>query len=181
MIRTFLDRLYLWSAWVGGCFLVLIFLLMMGLSLGRQVGVNIPSGDDFVAWSMVAMAFLALAQTFKQGEIIRMGLVIEKLTGAPRRLFELFALVAGIGLAGFFARHVVVMTWQSYRFNDLAQGTVPMPLWIPQSLMAAGLVILVVAMVDELVHVLSGGFPRYSREPPKTKEELLERAAAGNL
>ena len=31
---------------------------------------------------------------------------------------------------------------------------------------------------DELVHVLAGYRPRYEREPPKTAEEAVERAAA---
>jgi TRAP-type C4-dicarboxylate transport system permease small subunit len=181
MLRVWLDRLYLFAGYLAGCFLVLIFLLMMGLSIGRQIRVNIPAGDDFVAWSMVAMGFLGLAHTFRHGELIRMGLVIEKLTGKPRLALEVVALSAGIGLAGFFAWHATVMAWQSWKFNDLAQGVVPVPLWIPQLGMCGGLIILVVAMVDELLHVLSGRFPRYSREPPKTKEEVLERAAAGNL
>jgi hypothetical protein len=73
------------------------------------------------------------------------------------------------------------MTWESYLLNDLSNGILPIPLWIPQSAMALGLVLLTVAMIDELVHVLGGGFPRYVRQPPKTKEEVLERAAAGEL
>ena len=75
MIRRFLDGLYLWAGYAAGAFLIVIFLLMMALSLGRQVGLNIPSGDDFAAWAMAALAFLSLAYTFKSGEIIRIGLV----------------------------------------------------------------------------------------------------------
>ena len=84
MIRRFLDGLYLWAGYAAGMFLVVIFLLMMALSLGRQVGLNIPSGDDFAAWCMVAMAFLGLAHTFRRGEMIRVGLLLERLTGRTR-------------------------------------------------------------------------------------------------
>jgi hypothetical protein len=55
------------------------------------------------------------------------------------------------------------------------------PLWIPQLGYAAGLIILAISFVDELIHVLSGGKPRYEKEKPKTAEELLERAEAGEL
>ena len=41
-----------------------IFVLMMVLSVGRPIGLNIPAGDDFVSWCMAAMAFLGLAHTF---------------------------------------------------------------------------------------------------------------------
>ena len=76
MIRIFLDRLYLFSGIAAGVFLVLIFGIMMFMSLGRQVGWNIPAGDDFASWCMAAMAFLGLAHTFRRGEIIRVGVLI---------------------------------------------------------------------------------------------------------
>jgi hypothetical protein len=63
----------------------------------------------------------------------------------------------------------------------MAQGVVPVPLWIPQLGYAAGLIILAIAFVDELVHVLGGGAPRYEKEKPKTADELLKRVEAGEL
>ena len=181
MVRKILDGLYLGAGWAAGLFLIIIFLLMMGLSVGRQIGANVPAGDDFVAWSMVAMGFLALAHTFRSGEIIRMGLIIDRLRGPLRRAFELFSLMAGLALAGYFAWHATRMALDSWKFNELAQGAVALPLWIPQAAYALGLIILTIAMLDELVHVIRGGWPHYAKEPPKTREEVLERAAAGNL
>ena len=54
MIRTCLDRLYLYSGYLAGLFLIAIFVLMMVLSAGRPVGINIPAGDDFISWCMAA-------------------------------------------------------------------------------------------------------------------------------
>ena len=84
MIRRALDGLYLSTGHLAGVFLVLIFLLMMGLSVGRELGVNIPAGDDFASWCMAAMAFLGLAHTFKSGEMIRVGLLIDRFSGRTR-------------------------------------------------------------------------------------------------
>ena len=68
------------------------------------------------------------------------------------------------------------MTYDSWRFNDMAQGVLPMPLWIPQLGYCGGLVILLIAFVDELVHVLRGNAPRYEKPKPQTAEEVVERA-----
>src|SRR3989337_2618875 len=132
VVRSLLDGLYLGASWPAGLFLIAIFLLMMGLSGGRQFGLNIPSGDDFAAWSMAACAFLGLAHTFKSGEMIRVGLLFDRLRGRSRRALELFALALGAALIGFFAWNAGRLTYDSYRFNDLAQGAVAVPLWIPQ-------------------------------------------------
>lgn len=176
MLRTLLDGLYRLSGYLAGAFLIIILVLMMGLSLGRMAGVNIPAGDDFAAWSMAAMAFLGLAHTFRSGEMIRVGLLIEKLSGRTRWVFELVALVLGLGFVGFFAWHAAAFTYDSYQFNDMSQGVVAVPLWIPQLGYATGLVILAIAFLDELVHVVRGGTPRYEKPPATTAEEVVERS-----
>lgn len=176
MLRRILDGLYLFSGYAAGAFLVLIFILMMGLSAGRPIGLNIPAGDDIVAWCMAAMSFLGLAHTFRSGEMIRVGLLIDRISGRPRWFVEMAALIVGCGFVGFFAYYAVAMTYDSFRFNDMTQGVLAVPLWIPQLGYSGGLVILLIAFVDELVHVARGGEPRYEKPKPQTAEEAIEQA-----
>jgi TRAP-type C4-dicarboxylate transport system permease small subunit len=178
-MRTLLDRLYLWSGYAAGFFLITIFALMLTLAVGRQFGLNVPSGDDFASWAMAAMSFLGLAHTFKRGEMIRVGLLLERLTGRTKHAFEIMALTVSTVFIGYFAWYASSMTYDSFRFNDISTGVVPVPLWFPQLGMSVGLVILLIAIVDELVHVLRGNPPTFEKPPPKTTEELLARVAEG--
>ena len=179
MIRIWLDRLYLFSGYAAGGFLVLIFGIMMFMSLGREVGWNIPAGDDFASWCMAAMAFLGLAHTFKRGEIIRVGILVEKLTGKKRWALEIAALGVSSAFMLFFSWYAVSRTSDSCRFNDMARGVLAVPLWIPQLGYCGGLVILTIAVIDELVHVLKGNRPTYEKDPPSSPDEFVERIAAG--
>src|SRR5688572_21974194 len=144
MLRRFLDALYLFAGYMAGGFLIAIFVLMMVLSAGRPLGINLPSGDDFAAWCMAATAFLGLAHTFRRGEMIRVGLLIDLFEGRTRRAIEIACLVVGCGFIGFFAWHAVLMNYQSWQFNDVSNGVVVVPLWIPQLGYSGGLVILLV-------------------------------------
>ena len=83
-------------------------------------------------------------------------LIVERLGGANRRRLELWALAAGVLLAALFAWFSVRLAWQSYDFNDISTGNDATPLWIPQLAMAAGTLILLVALVDELVLEIRG-------------------------
>ncbi len=179
MLRKFLDWLYLFAGYAASAFLVLIFSIMMFGSLGRQVGLNIPAADDFASWCMAAMAFLGLAHTFKRGEIIRVGLLIEQLTGRKRWFAEVIALAVSTAFTLYFTWYAVAMTYDSWRFNDMAQGVLSIPLWIPQIGYSGGLFILAIALVDEMVYVLRGNKPTYEKEPPSSPDELVERIAAG--
>jgi TRAP-type C4-dicarboxylate transport system permease small subunit len=172
MLRRVLDGLYLGAGYLAGAFLVVIFVLMMALSLGREVGLNIPAGDDFASWCMAALAFLSLAYTFRSGEIIRIGLVVDRFEGRPRRAIEIACLMLGAAIVGFFAWHAVQMN---------SQGVVAVPLWFPQLGYSVGLVVLFIAFIDELVHVVSGHDPRYEKPKPKTAEEVIERAIESGI
>lgn len=175
-MRRILDGLYLGAGYAAGFFLVVVFALMMIMSVGRQFGLNIPSGDDFAAWSMAAMSFLGLAHTFKHGEMIRVELVIDRFSGKARRAIEIISLIAGLICVAYFTWYAVRFNYDTYRFQEMSTGVVALPLWIPQLGYTSGLVLLSVAFVDELIHVLSGNMPTYHKEPPKTAEEVIERA-----
>ena len=180
MIRKLLDGLYLGAGYLAGAFLLAIFAIMMVMSVGRQFAINIPAGDDFASWCMAAMAFLGLAHTFKRGDMIRVGLLMEKLHGRKRQAAEIFALSVAVGFVIYLARHAAQMTYDSYRFNDMAQGVVAVPLWIPQLGFSGGLAILAIALIDELVNVISGNRPSYERgSPDESPEEFVERVAQG--
>jgi TRAP-type C4-dicarboxylate transport system permease small subunit len=181
MIRTALDRLYLFAGYLAGFFMVMIFVLMMILSGGRPLGINLPAGDDLVSWCMAAMAFLGLAHTFRRGELIRVGLLIDRLSGRPRWFMEMLALTIGCAFIGFFAWHATWMTYDSWRFNDMAQGVLAIPLWIPQLGYSGGLVIFFIALADELIHVATGGEPRYEKPKPMTADEAVERAVESGV
>jgi TRAP-type C4-dicarboxylate transport system permease small subunit len=141
---------------------------------------NIPAGDDIASWCMAAMAFLGLAHTFKRGEMIRVGLLLEHLHGRTKQVVELIALGVATAFILYYTRHAVQMTYDSWRFNDMAQGVLAVPLWIPQLGFTSGLGILSIALIDEMVNVIRGNRPTYERaSPDESPEEFVERVSQG--
>src|SRR3954462_2424879 len=110
-MRIFLDRLYLFAGYAAGALLVVLFGIMMFMTVGRQFGLNIPAGDDFASWCMCAMAFLGLAHTFKKGEIIRVGILLEQVSGRRRWALEVVALSIATAFTLYFAWQATAMTY----------------------------------------------------------------------
>lgn len=155
-MRSALERLYLGSGLLAGFFLVAIAALSLMQIGGRLLGFAAHSYDEFAGYCMAASSFLGLAYTFRASEHIRMTLLLHHVRPAARRALEIACLAAALVLAGFFAWHAADMARFSYATGDVSQGLVPVPLWIPQSAMAAGLAILVAALADDLVRAVSG-------------------------
>lgn len=167
-MRQFLDRLYLVSGALAGLCLVLMALLILAQIVGRWFGVIIPSTEDFSGFLLAAASFLALAYTLKNGGHIRVNLLIAHLSGRLRTGFEFLALGSALLLVGYAAWSVSLLVIESWEFGELTQGYIPVPLWIPQAPMALGLWILLVAVVDELVLLLSGSTPGYMAHEEST-------------
>lgn len=160
-MRRLLDRIYLAAGAVAALFVAAIAVLMLGQSLLREMGVRTGAVNDVVAWCCAAAAFLAMPHAFKHGDFVRVTLLLEHLSARWRRAFEVGALAIATVASAFLAWSALQFTWESYVFNDVAQGLLAMPMWIPQLSFALGSVLLLVAVVDELVLVALGARPTY--------------------
>lgn len=160
-MRKLLDRLYLGAAALAAVFLAAICVLMLAQSAGRELGMQIRGADDLTAWLCAAAAFLPLAQTFKSGELIRVGLFLERLTEPRRKAFEIFSLLCATLVVGYMTWAVARFVFESWKFKELAQGLLVIPIWIPQLSFLLGIAILLVAVIDELVIVLQDHKPTY--------------------
>ena len=156
-LRRALGALYELCGWAAGLFLIAILATIL-LQIGGPIfGYIFRAGDELSGYFMAASFFLALAHAFGRGEHIRVTLIVERFAGRPRRAIELWSLGAGSLLAGFFAFYAVKMCLLSWVLNDVSQGLIPFPLWVPQLGMAVGGVVLAVALLEQLVTVGAGG------------------------
>lgn len=173
-MRRVLDRLYLAAGALGAVFVALICVLMIAQSVLREIGARTGALNDVVAWFCAAAAFFAMAHAFKHGDFVRVTLLLEKLTPRRRRQFEVVSLAIGSVAVAYLAWSACLFTYESWEFNDVAQGLLPLPMWIPQLSFAIGSVLLLVAVLDEFLIVLRGGVPTFVRE-------VEERHARGDF
>jgi TRAP-type C4-dicarboxylate transport system permease small subunit len=160
-LRRFLDALYLGAGYVAACCVLLIMVLMVAQSILREMHVRTGAVNDVVAWLCAAAAFFAMAHAFKHGDFVRVTLLLEKVSPAAQRRFELGALAIAAVAVGYLAWWANRFTWDSFVFDETAQGLLPIKMWIPQSTFAIGAILLFVAVIDELVVVVRGGRPSY--------------------
>lgn len=155
-MRAALNAVYHASGVLAGAFLVAIGVMSLIQIVGRLLGLAAYSFDELAGYCMAASSFLGLAWTLRCNEHIRMTIVLNMTKGRVHLVLEILCLALATWMAGFFAWASVDMTLTSFRLNDVSQGLVPMKLWIPQSGMALGLVLLAVAFADDLLCVLAG-------------------------
>lgn len=160
-MRKILDTLYLGSGVAAGVCLVVMALLILAQIVTRWFGIILPSTEDFSGYLLAATSFLALAYTLHNGGHIRVNLLISHIQGLRRLVIEAAVLLVALILVSYLAWSCSLLVIESYEFEELSQGYIPVPLWIPQLPMAVGLVILALALADELITLLRGGTPNF--------------------
>ncbi len=160
-LRRGLDGLYALGGILASLCVLIILVLMVAASLGRTLDWRVSWINDVVSWLCAAAAFLGMAYSFRNGDFVRVTLLLEKVSPRARNHFEVVSLATASVAIAYLAFWAARFTYQSWEFNDIAGNMVAIPLWIPQMSFVVGALILMIAVLDECVCVLRGGRPSY--------------------
>lgn len=155
-LRRGLDGLYTGCGYLAALFLILLIGIIVVQMSARWFGFVFPGSTDYAGYCMAAASFFAMAYTLNHGAHIRVTLVLSRL-GRWRRLAELWCFGIGALLACYFAWFAVKGVRISHMINDISQGQDAWPLWIPQTSMAIGTIVLAICLVDHWLRLLVGG------------------------
>lgn len=155
-MRRFLNRLYDAAGALAAVCLASIALVMLAQAAMREMGMLLRGADDIVAWLCAASAFLALGYTFRHGELVRVGLLIERLPPRARRHAETLCLLTALLVVAYITWAASRFVYESWQFDEVAQGLIQIPIWIPQMCFVLGAAVFLIAVLDELVAHLAG-------------------------
>ena len=163
-LRRALDGLYKIGAYIACICLGAMLIVITAQMLARWFHIAFPGGAEYAGYLMAAASFLSFAYALNQGTHIRVGLVLN-LLGKNRKYLEYVCLGIGSLITVLLAYYSVKLVMTSHRFGDVSQGQDMMPLWIVQTPMAVGSIMLALCFIDNLVAlVLTGTSPVASRE-----------------
>jgi TRAP-type C4-dicarboxylate transport system permease small subunit len=175
-LRRFLDRLYDAAGAAAAVCLASIAAVMLAQAAMREFGYLFRGADDIVAWLCAASAFLALGHTFRRGELVRVGIVIDHLPPRVRRPVGIGALFIAVAFVAYMAYAALRFVYESWAFKEVAQGLIQMPIWIPQMSFVLGVLVLLVAVVDEFIVMVGGGKPAFeaAEEDRRARKDFSE-------
>lgn len=162
-MRRLLDALYLASGGLAAVFLVASCLIVMlqvsanllsdlsGWMWETPIMLGIPNYAQLAGYAFAAASFFGLGYTFRTGGHIRVSILNRSVSDRARLWLEAWCLCIACLVSLFLSWSAVIYVADSLYFGDVSPGTLAMPLWIPQSAMAFGLIILSIAIMDRAV------------------------------
>ena len=150
-MRKLLDHVYAASLFVAALFLVAIFTLMIGEAVMRKMGSYITGASELVGWCCAAAGFLALPATFKRGDMVRVGLLVDVMPPRWRKPVLLACLLLGLVFTAYMLKAIAAYMWGSFVVDELTQGMIEIQVWIPMISFLVGVALMLVAILDEWV------------------------------
>ncbi len=163
-LRRGLDTLYLVAGVLAALCLIAILALIVIQMLARWTGEVFPGAPDYAGYAMAAASFLAFANALNSGSHIRVSILLNAVPDGLRRWLEVWCFGVATAVMWYFVWYARKFVYWSWKFNDVSQGQDKTALWIPQTLMLAGAVILAIALTDHLLHVIFKGQHRIVRD-----------------
>lgn len=153
-MRRFLDLVYLVSGALSAIFLCAILVIIVAQMVTRAAGISFPGSTDYAGYMMAAASFMAFAYTLNKGGHVRVSILLGRLHGRSRYMAELLCHAMGAVFTCVLAWYAVTMVYWSYVLGDVSQGQDASPLWIVQSPVAVGSVILALCFIDNVISML---------------------------
>ncbi|QJQ94173.1 MULTISPECIES: TRAP transporter small permease [Halomonadaceae] len=160
------DKLYRLGAWgAAACMIIICALIALQVTFRvvdaalvlvglRRLGLSITGVSEIAAYLLVGATFLGLAYTFVHHAHIRVTLLISRLPSAIRAWFEVFTLLIGLVISLLLGYGLIELARESLQYNDVSSGFLSIPLWIPQTVLATGVALLCLALVEALLMTL---------------------------
>ena len=139
--------------------------IMLGV-VAREAQWDIQGLDAYAGYAIAAALFLALPETLRHGDHIRVTLVLQRLSPKVKNAFEYGCLAIAVALSGYLAWFSCRLVWVSYTTHDVSPSADVTALWIPQLAMALGCIGLAVSFLEALVSRMHGVdfFPENSEQ-----------------
>ncbi|MBB3140840.1 TRAP-type C4-dicarboxylate transport system permease small subunit [Halomonas organivorans] len=153
-----LRPLYILGGYLSATCLVLICALITAQIIGRivdlvatalggeRIGLAIPGLAEISGFLLVGATFLGLAYTFIHGAHIRVTLLIGRLPARRRVYVEAACLSVALALCLYLTFYTYRLLADSIAFGETSYGLLSIPLWLPQSAMLGGIVLLCLAL-----------------------------------
>ena len=153
-INFYLEKIYKFSGYVAALSLILIAIFILLGVCSRIFVFYIRGLSEYSGYCMAASTFFALAYTFGEGGHIRITLFIEKLNKKFRKIFEIWCLLVASIFSGYAAFYFTKMLTISFVFKERSEGADEILIWIPQSPLALGSIILFICISHQLLKYL---------------------------
>jgi TRAP-type C4-dicarboxylate transport system permease small subunit len=138
-------------------------LLEIGLRAVRGTGTNVLV--EFIGYGLAALTFLGASATMRDGGMVRVAIVLERLPAGARRLLDVLCILCGLLSVGLLAWFVGADLLRSFDRGYETDSIFALPQWVPPLPMFVGMIVFLLDMLAQLVGIVARGHALPTESP----------------
>lgn len=154
------ERAVRWLTLLGAGVATLLVLIVFGVVsysvfMRYVLGTPITFSDELTGFIVVAMVALGAGEVLLRNEHFGVDLLTDKAGPRMKLIVELWGMIGVILVASAILYSAIRMVRFSYDFGIYSDGYLGVQMWIPQSFLLIGMVILILAACARIVTLLT--------------------------
>ncbi|GJL80413.1 MAG: hypothetical protein DHS20C01_00470 [marine bacterium B5-7] len=136
--------------------LTLTTLVIVAYGVFKRYVMNTPVTwtDELSGYLVVAIVILGASEALRHGDHINVDLLSSRFTGRTGFWLSIWSLIGVTLFAAALVYSGILMVRFSHDFGIYSQGYLEMPMWIPQSILLGGAILLVVVSLGSVLRLL---------------------------
>src|SRR3546814_752943 len=146
------------AAWVAVAIMIgITCLILLEIFLRSFLAMSTHIAHEFVGYGLGAIVFLGLGHCLIQGGLIRVDLLVGLLPPGLRRAFEITISVITLAVMVYLMNFFWGSILRHIKRGTTSAGISETPLWIPEALIFAGMVVFTLQVLAYTMHLVAGG------------------------
>lgn len=138
----------------GYVLLFLAVILSFEIVARKLFAISIQGVDDFGGYVLAVCTSIGVCYALVTKGHTRVDMLVTRLSGKWRAFFNMLAMVAMGGLAVFATWRCANVLMESIEFNSVATNPMQTPMWQPQSVWLAGMIVFAIVAVLYAAHAV---------------------------
>ena len=145
-----IERVSLWTS--AFCMVGMVVLILAEVVLRGVFNSTTEHSDELVGYLLVGLSFLSLALCQSRGAFHRVEMVQMRLGPRGQAISALVFDLLSFGYIALTGWYFLLFVMSSYRREAMASTALGTPLWIPETAMVVGAVMLLIVLGKAVVH-----------------------------
>jgi TRAP-type C4-dicarboxylate transport system permease small subunit len=147
-----IERVSLWTS--AFCMVGMVVLILAEVVLRGALNSTTEHSDELVGYLLVGLSFLSLALCQSRGAFHRVEMVQMRLGPRGQAISALVFDLLSFGYIALTGWYFLLFVMSSFRREAMASTALGTPLWIPETAMIVGAVMLLIVLGKAVVHDL---------------------------
>jgi C4-dicarboxylate transporter, DctQ subunit len=155
-INRMIEKLLDLAGILAGILIAIIGFMVTWGAISRYLFIPSHWVEPYSIYLFIASSFLGAAYAMKRGEHICVDILISSLSDSKKKVVNIFTSILALAFFSYLTWRSAAMVTHAYHAKTTDLSLLEIPLWIPQSFVFLGAVLMCLSLIWHMINIFIG-------------------------